>query len=346
MRAVKSSLAAGCGKARWLCAAMVAGALCLTGLTASAADTGKKAAAGRDKASASKSWVAEGLRFEDIESLLRMVPLEQREAILTNADAFKKFVKLEAANQSLLNAARANKFEKNALVQSLMRRGAERVLAETYLNQVIRNNLPKDFPTDKQVRAYYDENKAKFQTPERVHLWQIFLPLAKDAKKSEVVAVRKQADRLVRELRRHKLDFSTAAEQYSKNQPSRLNGGYMGLTALADLVPAVRSKVVAMKANDISDPIRTDDGYHIIKRGGTVVAQSLSFDEIRPEVKKLLVRDVVAKIRKAAVKKVQETYPVTVNKAELDKWRSRLRKEVPSAIGKTDAAARESKGKR
>lgn len=346
MRAVKSPLAAGCGKARWLCAAMVAGALCLMGLTASAADTGKKAAAGKDKAPASKSWVAEGLRFEDIESLLRMVPLEQREAILTNADAFKKFVKLEAANQSLLNAARANKFEKNALVQSLMRRGAERVLAETYLNQVIRNNLPKDFPTDKQVRAYYDENKAKFQTPERVHLWQIFLPLAKDAKKSEVAAVRKQAGGLVRELRRHKLDFSTAAEQYSKNQPSRLNGGYMGLTALAELVPAVRSKVVAMKANDISDPIRTDDGYHIIKRGGTVVAQSLSFDEIRPEVKKLLVRDVVAKIRQAAVKKVQETYPVTVNTSELDKWRSRLRKEVPSAIGKTDAAARESKGKR
>ena len=346
MRAVRSPLAAGCGKAQWLCATIVVCALCLTGLTASAADMGKKAAAGKDKAAASKSWVSEGLRFEDIESLLRMVPLEQREAILTNADTFEKFVKLEAANQSLLNAARANKFEKNALVQSLMRRGAERVLAETYLNQVIRNNLPKDFPTDKQVRAYYDENKAKFQTPERVHLWQIFLPLAKDAKKSEVAAVRKQADGLVRELRRHKLDFSTAAEQYSKNQPSRLNGGYMGLTALADLVPAVRSKVVAMKANDISDPIRTDDGYHIIKRGGTVVAQSLSFDEIRPEVKRLLVRDVVTKIRQAAIKKVQETYPVTVNTSELDKWRSKLRKEVPSAIGKTNATAPATKHKR
>jgi len=108
----------------------------------------------------------------------------------------------------------------------------------------------------------------------------------------------------------------------------------------------VRSKVVAMKANDISDPIRTDDGYHIIKRGGTVVAQSLSFDEIRPEVKRLLVRDVVTKIRQAAIKKVQETYPVTVNTSELDKWRSKLRKEVPSAIGKTNATAPATKHKR
>lgn len=321
-------------KVRQLCVAAVIGALCLSAWSAMAAEKDKKTTAGKGQAAPAKRWTAHGLRFDDVESLIKLVPLEQREAILGDAGAFAKFVKLEATNQSLLNAARANKFEDNPLVQSLMRRGAERVLAETYLNQVIRSNLPKDFPTDKQVRDYYDANKSKFQTPERVHLWQIFLPLQKDAKKSEEASVRKQADRLVRELRRHKLDFGTAAEQYSKNEPSRLNGGYMGLTALAKLVPAVRSKVVAMKEGDISEPIRTNDGYHIVKRGATVVAQSLAFEDIRPEVKKLLVRDAVAKIRQAVIKKVQETYPVSVDTSELDKWRSRLRKENPAPIGK------------
>ena len=312
--------------------------LCLGGWAAGAAETAKKAAPGTGEAAAKKSWVAEGLQFDDIESLLKMVPLEQRDAILNDPDAFKKFVTLEAANQSLLNAARANKFEKNPLVQSLMQRGAERVLAETYLNQVIRNNLPKDFPTDKQVRDYYDENKSKFQTPERVHLWQIFLPVAKDAKKSEEAAVRKQAEGLVRDLRRHKMDFAAAAEKYSKNQASRLNGGYMGLTAPADLVPAVRGKVVAMKADEISDPIRTDDGYHIVKRGATVAAQALAFDDIRPQVKELLLREAVAKVREAVIKKVEDTYPVSVNTSNLEAWRGKLRKDVGGPIGNVGSA--------
>ena len=324
--------------ARQVCTAAAIGVLFLSAWAAGAAETAKKPAPGKAEAVPAKSWVAEGVRFDDIKSLLKMVPLERREAILNDADAFKKFVQLEAANQSLLNAARANKFEVNPLVQSLMRRGAERVLAETYLNQVIRSNLPKDFPTDKQVRDYYDQNKAKFQTPERVHLWQIFLPVAKDAKKSEEAAVRKQAEGLVRDMRKHKLDFGTAAEQYSKNQPSRLNGGYMGLTAMADLVPAVRSKVVAMKADEISDPIRTDDGYHIVKRGPTVVAQSLAFEDIRREVKQLLVREAVAKVRQAVIKKVKETYPVSVNTSNLEQWRGKLRKETPAAVGNAGSA--------
>jgi peptidylprolyl isomerase len=302
-------------------------------------EPGNGKAAENAKAADANQWVKQGVQFEDIEALLKLLPFEQRESVLADDKAFEHFVKLEAQNRAVVAAARANKVEDDPLVQTVMRRGAERVLAEIYLNQVIRTNLPAGFPSEEQLRGYYDQNKSKFEAPERLHLWQIFLPLTKDAKADEVAATQKKADALAKALQQGKQDFAAAASENSRHQASRVNGGYMGLLKVADLIPEVRAVVPGLKIDAISDPVRSDAGFHIVKRGATVAAQPLAYEDIKAEVRQLLLRDAVTKIREAALKKITDTYPVNYEADSIAVWRKKLKSADTSGKASDKPAA-------
>lgn len=290
-------------------------------------------------ASTATTGTAAALSADDLKMLLNLLPIDQREAVLNDENAFKQLAQQEAQNRAVLTAARANGLGNDAVVQKLMQRGADRVLVDVYLNQVIRGNLPTDFPSDEQVREYYDKNKDKFQTPERMHLWQIYLPFDKDAKQQEIDALNKRANALVLDLRRGKQTFEKVAAEQSQHQASRFNGGYLGLLRREELLPEVRAAVEGMSEGDISHPIKSDTGFHIVRRGATVPAQTLSFDDARADIKQLLIREAIQQTRSAVLQKIQSTYPVQVDDKNLKSWREQLKQELSAASAAKPAAA-------
>lgn len=291
-------------------------------------NTAAKPAVG-DAAGAPNNWVQPTLQAEDMETLIKTLPLEQRDSVLNDAKVFENLVKQEAVNRALINAARSNGLEKEPLIQKLMQRGADRVMAEVYLNRVILSNLPADYPTEAQVKDYFDKNKAKFQTPERMHLWQIFLPVPEGATDAAVAEVRKQAESIAKAIKQGKQDFGAAAAQYSKDQRSRINGGYLGLLQAGDLIPEVRPMATTLKPDAVSDPIRSKEGFHIIKKGDTVAAQSLQLSDINNnQIRQLMIQEKVAEVRLGALKKIQDTYPVKYDSAQLESWRQKIKTQI------------------
>ncbi len=294
-------------------------------------------AAGKQKAAA-PAPAGQSLKQEDVTILLGLLPIEQRAAVLGDEKAFMALAEQEARNRAVLAAARANGLADNPDVQRLMQRGADRVLADVYLNQVIRSNLPEDFPSEAQVKEYYEKNKKDFQTPERVHLWQIYLPLDKDA---EAEALTRKANALVVDLRKGRKNFESVAVADSQHQQSRLNGGYLGLLRMDELLVEVRAAIKGMKEGDISHPIRTESGIHIVKRGATVPAQTLAFEDVEVQIRQLLVREAIAQTRAAVLTKIAETYPVSLDAKSVEQWRQQLKAQPlaqetpggPSAAG-------------
>jgi peptidylprolyl isomerase len=267
---------------------------------------------------------AQALKQEDVTVLLGLLPMEQRDAVLGDEKAFKLLAEQEAQNRAVLAAARANGMADNPDVKRLMQRGADRVLADVYLNQVIRSNLPADFPSDAQVKEYFEKNKEKFEMPERVHLWQIYIPVDKEAKPRDIEALTRKANALVLDLRKRRKDFDGVAAAESQHQQSRLNGGYLGLLRMDELLVEVRAAIKGMKENDISHPIRTESGIHIVKRGATVPAQTLAFEDVQLQIRQLLVREAIVQTRAAVLTKIAETYPVTVDEKSVEQWRQQL----------------------
>jgi parvulin-like peptidyl-prolyl isomerase len=134
----------------------------------------------------------------------------------------------------------------------------------------------------------------------------------------------------VLELRRGKQSFERVAAEKSQHQ-SRFNGGYLGLLRLEDLLPEVRAAVEGINEGDISHPIKSDTGFHIVKRGATVPAQTLSFEDAQAEIRQLLVREAIQQTREAVLQKIQSTYPVQVDDKNLQAWREQLKQELSAA---------------
>ena len=270
------------------------------------------------------------LDVQTLRELLNVAGEPQRTQIIDSKDNFAQFVRQETLNQAVLAAAYANGADRNEAIAMLMRRAGQRVLVEAYLNQVVQSNLDPAFPTEAQVREAYDKNPDAFRVPQRVHLWQIFVQLDPDA--DEVT--RKQAWQLAEDittnLRAGKATFEALAKKHSAHQPSRLNDGYMGLIRVNELLPAVAEAALALASGAISAPIATETGLHILKRGAIVEEEMLEFEPVAAEVRERLRREAAAKVREAALEKIEAEYPVAAIPTDAEAWREILRVSAES----------------
>lgn len=117
--------------------------------------------------------------------------------------------------------------------------------------------------TDAQVKDYYDQNTAKFVTPEKVEARHILIRVEEDADQEAVDAAREKAW-AVYERAGNGEDFAELAKETSEG-PSAESGGYLGAFEQKSMVKPFADKAFAMKAGEISEPVRTMFGWHVIK---------------------------------------------------------------------------------
>ncbi|MCK5433493.1 MAG: peptidylprolyl isomerase, partial [Gammaproteobacteria bacterium] len=116
--------------------------------------------------------------------------------------------------------------------------------------------------------------------------------------------------------------------EHSMHEASRLSGGYMGLINVSDMKPEIKDEIKTLKQGDISSPIKTDDGIHILKRGAIVPKQDITLEQTRSKIKELLLKQLNIQIRQAVFKQASITYPVSdLEDIKIEEWRLKLRTE-------------------
>ena len=303
----------------------------LTSVTPEAGSGGLRAMTDTDRPGSDP--VLDHIDLEKIKDLLSLLDSDRRHAIVNSPERFAQFVRLEATNQSILKAAHANSADEKPAVRALMERARQKVLAEAYLNEVVRLNSDPGFPTEDNIKEFYEKNTESFRLPDRVHLWQIFLAVDADADAQAKDAVLSQAGRIVDALRKGKAGFPSMVKTYSAHTQSRVNDGYMGLLKMDELLPEVRAAVKKLKVGQVSDPVRSQSGYHIIKRGAFVAGTTLEMAQYADQIKKQLKQHGAQRIRKAAIEKIVASFPVRVPEDELEQWRANVRGEQPVPAG-------------
>ncbi|MEX2353120.1 MAG: peptidylprolyl isomerase, partial [Gammaproteobacteria bacterium] len=199
------------------------------------------------------------------------------------------------------------------------------VLREVYLNRLLMNNMPSDFPSEEQLRQFFEENREDMVLAEQVPVWQIFLQVREGMDDTEISALAAEAERISQAIRDNALDFATAAEQYSQHQPSQGNGGYMGLLKVSELVPGISDTLLELDEGVVSSPLRTEMGFHILMRGKITPARELGYEQAREQIHNHLLNQAQNRIRNQVTQKVQESFPVEVEESEIDAWRNSLR---------------------
>ena len=139
-------------------------------------------------------------------------------------------------------------------------------------------------------RAFYDSNVERFTQPESRSASHILWSLAEDDAE-DVVDTREQEAKGIAARARSGEDFAKLAETYSKDPGSASRGGDLGIIRPGAMAPSFETVVFDLNEGQISDPVRTAYGWHIIKVTNIRESNVRPFDEVMGEIKTILERE-------------------------------------------------------
>lgn len=142
------------------------------------------------------------------------------------------------------------------------------------------------------VQADYDANITTYEVPKTVEARHILIKVDQNAP-ADLVAQKKQEIlkiyQMVHPASGAGKDFAAAAREFSEG-PSAKNGGQLGAFKKEDMVAPFAEKAFSMNAGEISEPVRTQFGWHIIKVEKINEASVRSFEQVKSDIEKKLAR--------------------------------------------------------
>lgn len=155
--------------------------------------------------------------------------------------------------------------------------------------------------TPEEVKAYYDANKDQFVSGEEVHASHILVDTEAEAK-----AIKAQLDKGA--------DFAKLAKDKSKC-PSASRGGDLGYFGKGKMVPEFEKAAFALKVGQISGPVKTQFGWHIIKVLDKKDSKVKSLDEVKAEIEQKLLQEKQKKAYDDLLASLKSKMDVKINEA-------------------------------
>lgn len=174
--------------------------------------------------------------------------------------------------------------------------------------EITKENLLKDYAitklisgvsaTDEELQDYYNKNINSFNSQETVTASHILVESDENSK--EILAELEEG-----------LSFEDAAKKYS-TCPSKESGGALGEFTKGQMVKEFEDAAFSMKVGEISDPVKTQFGYHIIKLTGKNPAKTSSFNEVKEQVNDRVVKTKQQDLYLNKVKELMNVYDVEI----------------------------------
>jgi len=161
--------------------------------------------------------------------------------------------------------------------------------------------------TDADVKKFYDDNPEKFEQPEQVKASHILIKVDAKASEDDIKGAEKKVKEIEAKAKAKGADFAALAKEFSEG-PSKTNGGDLGFFTRRKMVKPFSDAAFKMKVGDISKPVRTQFGYHIIKVTEKKEAEKRAFDEVKDQIRSSIEN-----------KKLRESMNTFLTKAKKDK---------------------------
>ncbi|WNF22256.1 peptidylprolyl isomerase [Mesobacillus jeotgali] len=129
--------------------------------------------------------------------------------------------------------------------------------------------------SEEEMKNYFEENKESFDQKEQVKASHILV-------EDEATAMK------VKEELDQGKDFAELAKEFSTDSSNAENGGDLGYFSKGEMAEEFEKTAFALEAGAISEPVKTEFGYHIIKLVDKKAAKAAEFDEHKEEIKELL----------------------------------------------------------
>ena len=213
----------------------------------------------------------------DFDAEIARIPKDQQFTFLASAERVAKTVETILISKTLAAQARAARLHEVAAVQAEVAASVDKVLARNMLEKAEADLKVPDFT--KRAEELFKANRRKYMEKDIVHTMHILVDTrcrTPDAAKARALEARA-------ELTEGK-PFAEVAKKYSDDPSVAKNGGDIGPTTLDGLSPAFAEAVQAMKPGDLSQPVLTNFGYHVIKYESVKKGRAYEFAEVRESI--------------------------------------------------------------
>lgn len=135
---------------------------------------------------------------------------------------------------------------------------------------------------DEDINDYYEENNDEFKTEKTVEARHILLKKEKDSTPEEIEKKKKKALEIM-EMAKQGRDFAELAKEYSEG-PTKDKGGDLGAFKKGAMAKPFSDRAFSMEPGEISEPVLTQYGWHIIKVEKVNEEKTLSLDEVKEKI--------------------------------------------------------------
>lgn len=196
---------------------------------------------------------------------------------------------------ALLQKAVEIGLEESKEVKARLAAARRATLAEAYITAELKKRV-----TDEALREGYEMMTKDFPEQEEVRARHILVETEEEA--AEIAKVLRNEE-----------DFAELAKEKSTG-PSGATGGDLGYFLKTDMVGPFAEAAFAMEPGDISDPVETQFGWHVIKVEDRRMRKPPSFEELEPQLRQQLTQataqQIIAEVRaEAEIEKAEETPP-------------------------------------
>lgn len=251
-----------------------------------------------------------------LRDFVRTLDPAMRKQALGDPAVMARLVRQELVRILILNEAISKKWDQRPEIAARIARGRDDVIASTYLAAA--GAVPEGYPSDAELQAAYDANRDKFMMPRQYRLEQIFVAIPAGGDKKAEDAARAKADGLVRKVRTNGANFDEIAKSGSDQAPGE-PAGDLGWANEAQIVPEIRNQISGMAIGEISDPIATANGFHIIRLADTKPAGVRPLAEVRDQLVAALRQNKLQENEQAYVSALLEKTPAMINELALKK---------------------------
>ncbi|RLB13356.1 MAG: peptidylprolyl isomerase [Deltaproteobacteria bacterium] len=158
------------------------------------------------------------------------------------------------------------------------------IAIEQFINEELRSHI---HITDKNAREFYDSHPDLFRRPEQVRASHILIKVGLNPTKEEKQKAMKKIKEIQEKLKKGK-DFAELAQAFS-DAPSASRGGDLGYFSRGQMVKSFEEAAFALNIGQVSDPVETPFGYHLIKVTDKRPETKMAFAEIKDRLKPYLV---------------------------------------------------------
>jgi peptidyl-prolyl cis-trans isomerase SurA len=183
--------------------------------------------------------------------------------------------------------------------------------------QVVRDEVGRRLQmTQGQEQAYYDAHKQEFTQPEQIKLSEILIPTAADADDAAVAQAKAKAESVEAKLKAGS-KFEDMAEAYSGG-PTADKGGDLGLYKRGALARVLEDQTFGLKAGEWTAPIRTRQGFVILKVTDHIAPGVPPLKDIEPQIQEAMYTEQMQPALRAYLTKLREEAYIDIRAGYVD----------------------------